>query len=111
MFSMYGESDMKKSGMLFFALILFACFDESSVVRPSETYKEDPDFGWRKDDFVPVLDDSKTFGGLESIYHVGDQIVLVDNYWSSNRYTSPSSVTYTPRVFASKIGSTHLGYA
>lgn len=98
---------MKKTGILFFVLVLFACFDESSVVRPSETYKEDPDFGWRKDDFVPVLDDSKTFGGLESIYHVGDRIILVDNHWSSNRYTSPGSVTYTPRVFASKIGSTH----
>lgn len=98
---------MKKTGILFFVLVLFACFDESSVVRPSETYKEDPDFGWRKDDFVPVLDDSKTFGGLESIYHVGDRIVLVDNHWSSNQYTSPGSVTYTPRVFASKIGSTH----
>lgn len=98
---------MKKTGILFFVLVLFACFDESSVVRPSETYPEDPDFGWRKDDFVPVLDDSKTFGGLESIYHVGDRIVLVDNHWSSNQYTSPGSVTYTPRVFASKIGSTH----
>ncbi len=97
---------MKKYCLFLFATLLFACFDESSVVRTSETYEEDPDFGWRKDDFIPVLDESKTFGGLESIYHVGDRIVLVDNYWSSNRYTSPGSVTYTPRVFASKIGST-----
>ena len=107
MFSMYGESDMKKTGILFLVLVLFACFDESSVVRSSETYKEDPDFGWRKDDFIPVLHDSKMYGGLKSIYHVGERIVLVDNYWSSNQYTSPGSVTYTPRVFASKIGSTH----
>lgn len=42
---MYGESDMKKMGLLFLVLVLFACFDESSVVRPSETYKEDPDLG------------------------------------------------------------------
>ena len=72
MSNMCGESDMKKTGIFFLVLVLFACFDESSVVRSSETYTEDPDFGWRKDDFVPVLDDSKTFGGLKSIYHVGE---------------------------------------
>ncbi len=49
---------------------------------------------------IPVLDESKPFGGLKSIYHVGDRIVLVDDYWSSNEYTSLESVTYTPRVFA-----------
>ena len=88
-------------------LLLFACSDEPFVTRTSEANNLDPDFGWRKGDFVPVLHDSKMYGGLKSIYHVGERIVLVDNYWSSNQYTSPGSVTYTPRVFASKIGSTH----
>ena len=98
---------MKNFCVLFFALLLFACSDEPSVTRTSEANNLDPDFGWRKGDFVPVLHDSKMYGGLKSIYHVGERIVLVDNYWSSNQYTSPGSVTYTPRVFASKIGSTH----
>ncbi len=101
---------MKRFCILFFALFLFACSDnptETDDFEEYHKYNDRPDFGWRKGDFVPVLDDSKSFGGLESIYHVGDRIVLVDNYWSSNEYTSPGSVTYTPRVFASKIGSTH----
>ncbi len=96
---------MKK--LFLFISLLLACSEESSGKMASESIIEDPDFGWRNDDFIPVLDDSRTFGGLESIYYVGDRIVLVDNHWSSNEYTSPGSVTYTPRVFASKIGSTH----
>lgn len=98
---------MKRYCVFLFALLLFACSDEPSVTRSSEANNLDPDFGWRKGDFIPVLHDSKMYGGLKSIYHVGERIVLVDNYWSSNQYTSPGSVTYTPRVFASKIGSTH----
>ncbi len=107
MFSMYGKSKIKNFCVLFLVLLLFACSDEPSVTRNSEANNLDPDFGWRKGDFIPVLHDSKMYGGLKSIYHVGERIVLVDNYWSSNQYTSPGSVTYTPRVFASKIGSTH----
>ncbi len=104
---MYGTSNMKKIFILFIVIILFACSDEPSVTRSSGTHNEDPDFGWRKGDFIPELHDSKMYGGLKSIYHVNDRIVLVDNYWSSNQYSSLGSVTYTPRVFASKIGSTH----
>ena len=104
---MYGKSKIKNFCVLFLVLLLFACSDEPSVTRNSEANNLDPDFGWRKGDFIPVLHDSKMYGGLKSIYHVGERIVLVDNYWSSNQYTSPGSVTYTPRVFASKIGSTH----
>ena len=91
-------------------MILFACSDNPTETEDFDKYykyNDRPDFGWRKGDFIPVLDDSKSFGGLESIYYVDDRIILVDNYWSSNEYTSPGSVTYTPRVFASKIGSTH----
>ena len=98
---------MKNLCVFLLALLLFACFDESSVTQAYREKEYDPDFGWRKGDFIPVLDESKSFGGLKSIYHVGDRIVLVDDYWSSNEYTSLESVTYTPRVFASKIGSTH----
>lgn len=104
---MYGKSKIKNFCVLFLVLLLFACSDEPSVTRNSEANNLDLDFGWRKGDFIPVLHDSKMYGGLKSIYHVGERIVLVDNYWSSNQYTSPGSVTYTPRVFASKIGSTH----
>ena len=102
---MFGGPNMKKIYFLFFLPFLFACSDEPSVTQSS--IYDDPDFGWRKGDFTPVLHDSKMYGGLKFIYHVGDRIVLVDNHWSSNQYTSPGSVTYTPRVFASKIGSTH----
>ncbi|MCQ2107344.1 MAG: hypothetical protein MJZ05_01105 [Fibrobacter sp.] len=98
---------MKCFFIFVFALILFACSDEPPVSQVPENYDDRPDFGWRKGDFIPVLHDSKMYGGLESIYHVDDRIILVDNHWSSNQYTSPGSVTYTPRVFASKIGSTH----
>lgn len=98
---------MKKLCLFILAMLLLACSEESSGTRASESNIEDPDFGWRKDGFIPVLPESKMYGGLKSIYHVGNRIVLVDNHWSSNEYTSPGSVTYTPRVFASKIGSTH----
>lgn len=98
---------MKNLCVFLLALLLFACFDESSVTQAYREKEYDPDFGWRKGDFIPVLDESKSFGGLKSIYHVGDRIVLVDDYWSSNEYTSLEPGTNTPRVFASKIGSTH----
>ena len=97
---MYGGFDMKNLCVFLLALLLFACFDESSVTQAYREKEYDPDFGWRKGDFIPVLDESKSFGGLKSIYHVGDRIVLVDDYWSSNEYTSLESVTHTPRVFA-----------
>lgn len=90
---------MKNLCVFFLAFFLFACTFESSVTTSREK-EYDPDFGWRKGDFIPVLDESKSFGDLKSIYHVGDRIVLVDDYWSSNEYTSLESVTYTPRVFA-----------
>ena len=86
---------------------LFACSDNPTETGDFDKYRkynDRPDFGWRKEGFIPVLDDSKSFGGLKDIYHVGDRIALIDNYWSSNEYTSPGSVTYTPRVFASEIG-------
>lgn len=103
----YGASSMKKILLLYLSFFLFACSDEPSVSQSPKNYDDRPDFGWRKGDFIPVLHDSKMYGGLKSIYHVGDRIVLVDNHWSSNQYTSPGAVTYTPRVFASRIGSTH----
>ena len=89
---------MKNLCVFLLALLLFACFDESSVTQAYREKEYDPDFGWRKGDFIPVLDESKSFGGLKSIYHVGDRIVLVDDYWSSNEYTSLESVTYTPKA-------------
>lgn len=107
---MHGDSSMKYLFLLFLAIVFFACSDNPS--KPDDfdkfhKYDDRPDFGWRKGDFIPMLHESKMYGGLKSIYHVGNRIVLVDNHWSSNQYTSPGSVTYTPRVFASEIGSTH----
>ena len=63
-------------------------------------------YGWRWDDFKPVPHASKMYGGVREIYHVGEWVVLMDDFYSSNEYTSPGKVTSTPRVFASKIGST-----
>ena len=101
---------MKYLFLLFLTIVFFACSDNPS--KPDDfdkfhKYDDRPDFGWRKGDFIPMLHESKMYGGLKDIYHVGNRIVLVDNHWSSNQYTSPGSVTYTPRVFASEIGSTH----
>ena len=107
---MLGDSSMKYLFLLFLTIVFFACSDNPS--KPDDfdkfhKYDDRPDFGWRKGDFIPMLHESKMYGGLKDIYHVGNRIVLVDNHWSSNQYTSPGSVTYTPRVFASEIGSTH----
>ena len=86
------------------ALFLFACTDKTS--SGPENREDERLYGWRWDDFKPVPDPSKMYGGLRRIFHVNGWIVLRDDYYSSNEYTSPGKITTTPRVFASKIGST-----
>lgn len=105
--SMCGGSSMKKLYILFIVLFVLACTD-SVTTRPDDgrNGQEESLFGWRWDDFVPVPDHSRLYGGLREIFHVGDWIVLRDDYYSSNEYTSPGKITLTPRIFASKIGST-----
>ena len=101
---MCGGSSMRLILAILAAFILEACTDRSSI-GPND-YNDDRVFGWRWDDFKPIPHDSKMYGGLREIYNVGEWLVLMDDYYSSNEYTSPGKITTTPRVFASKIGST-----
>ena len=95
---------MKSIVAILVAFVLLGCTDHTST-GPVEK-KEERLYGWRWDDFKSVPDASKMFGGLRRIFHVNGWIVLRDDYYSSNEYTSPGMVTPTPRIFASKIGST-----
>ena len=95
---------MKSIVAILVAFVLLGCTDHTST-GPVEK-KEERLYGWRWDDFKPVPDASKMFGGLREIYNVGEWIVLMDDYYSSNAYTSPGKVTATPRIYASRIGST-----
>lgn len=102
---MRGDSRMKILYVIFFTLCVFACSDPVSN-GPDDKQNNGKDFGWRWDDFKPVHHESKLYGGLRKIFHVNGWIVLRDDYYSSNEYTSPGKITTTPRVFASRIGST-----
>ena len=101
---MCGGSNMRALFAVLVALFLFACTDKTS--SGPENREDERLYGWRWDDFKPVPDPSKMYGGLRRIFHVNGWIVLRDDYYSSNEYTSPGKITTTPRVFASKIGST-----
>lgn len=86
------------------AFFFLSCTERTS--SGPDNREDEETYGWRWDDFRPVPDASRMYGGLRKLFHVNGWIVLRDDYYSSNEYTSPGYITITPRVFASKIGST-----
>ena len=102
--NMLGDTSMRIILAIFMAFFFVSCTERTS--SGPDNREDERIYGWRWDDFKPVPHASKMYGGVREIYHVGEWVVLMDDFYSSNEYTSPGKVTSTPRVFASKIGST-----
>lgn len=61
------------------------------------------DFGWQPAGFKPVIDNERG-GSLKLVTHSKDWLVIRDN-WTSPVEGKPNYLTFSPRVFVSKIGS------
>lgn len=102
---------MEKAVMRFFWILpaflgFAACsFDSSSSYNLDGGEK----FGWRKDEFCALLHESGFYGGLQGIFHVGDRIVLMDNYMSVKQDVS-SDLTPAPPDFCVFNWKRSLGY-
>lgn len=96
---------MKKGLLLLFAVFaLLACTDDSGVNPKHES--EPVTVGWRSAGFTPVISKQRG-GGLQKVTHSGNWLVLMDAWTSpvENQSDTWTTLTYTPRLFISKIGS------
>ena len=90
--------------LLFTVFALLACTDDS-VVNPKHE-SEPVTVGWRSAGFTPVISTQRG-GGLQKVTHSGNWLVLMDAWTSpvENQSDTWTTLTYTPRLFISKIGS------
>lgn len=96
---------MKKGLFLLFTIFaLLACTDDSGVNPKHES--EPVTVGWRSAGFTPVISKQRG-GGLQKVTHSGNWLVLMDAWTSpvENQSDTWTTLTYTPRLFISKIGS------
>lgn len=96
---------MKKGLLLLFAVFaLLACTDDSGVNPKHES--EPVTVGWRSAGFTPVISKQRG-GGLQKVTHSGNWLVLMDAWTSpvENQSDTWTTLTYTPRLFISKIGT------
>ncbi len=96
---------MKKGLLLLFTtLALSACTDDSGVNPKHES--EPVTVGWRSAGFTPVISKQRG-GGLQKVTHSGNWLVLMDAWTSpvENQSDTWTTLTYTPRLFISKIGT------
>lgn len=96
---------MKKEMFLLFTFFaLLACTDDSGV-NPKHG-SEPVTVGWRSAGFTPVISTQRG-GGLQKVTHSGNWLVLMDAWTSpvENQSDTWTTLTYTPRLFISKIGS------
>lgn len=96
---------MKKGLLLLFTVFaLLACTDDSGVNPKHES--EPVTVGWRSAGFTPVISKQRG-GGLQKVTHSGNWLVLMDAWTSpvENQSDTWTTLTYTPRLFISKIGS------
>lgn len=96
---------MKKGLLLLFTVFaLLACTDDSCVNPKHES--EPVTVGWRSAGFTPVISKQRG-GGLQKVTHSGNWLVLMDAWTSpvENQSDTWTTLTYTPRLFISKIGS------
>lgn len=96
---------MKKGLLLLFTIFaLLACTDDSGVNPKHES--EPVTVGWRSAGFTPVISKQRG-GGLQKVTHSGNWLVLMDAWTSpvENQSDTWTTLTYTPRLFISKIGS------
>lgn len=96
---------MKKGLLLLFAVFaLLACTDDSGVNPKHES--ESVTVGWRSAGFTPVISKQRG-GGLQKVTHSGNWLVLMDAWTSpvENQSDTWTTLTYTPRLFISKIGT------
>ena len=90
--------------LLFTTLALSACTDDSGVNPKHES--EPVTVGWRSAGFTPAISTQRG-GGLQKVMHSGNWLVLMDAWTSpvENQSDTWTTLTYTPRLFVSKIGS------
>ena len=96
---------MKKGLLLLFTIFaLLACTDDSGVNPKHES--EPVTVGWRSAGFTPAISTQRG-GGLQKVMHSGNWLVLMDAWTSpvENQSDTWTTLTYTPRLFVSKIGS------
>lgn len=95
---------MKKGYLLFTVFALLACTDDSGVNPKHES--EPITVGWRSAGFTPVISTQRG-GGLQKVTHSGNWLVLMDAWTSpvENQSDTWTTLTYTPRLFVSRIGS------
>ena len=96
---------MKKGLLLLFTVFaLLACTDDSGVNPKHES--EPVTVGWRSAGFTPVISKQRG-GGLQKVTHSGNWLVLMDAWTSpvENQSDTWTTLTYTPRLFISKIGT------
>ena len=95
---------MKKGSLLFTVFALLACTDDSGVNPKHES--EPITVGWRSAGFTPVISTQRG-GGLQKVTHSGNWLVLMDAWTSpvENQSDTWTTLTYTPRLFVSRIGS------
>ena len=90
--------------LLFTVFALLACTDDSCVNPKHES--EPVTVGWRSAGFTPVISKQRG-GGLQKVTHSGNWLVLMDAWTSpvENQSDTWTTLTYTPRLFISKIGT------
>ena len=96
---------MKNELLLLFTIFaLLACTDDSGVNPKHES--EPVTVGWRSAGFTPAISTQRG-GGLQKVMHSGNWLVLMDAWTSpvENQSDTWTTLTYTPRLFVSKIGS------
>ena len=95
---------MKKGYLLFTVFALLACTDDSGVNPKHES--EPITVGWRSAGFTPVISTQRG-GGLQKVTHSGNWLVLMDAWTSpvENQSDTWTTLTYTPRLLVSRIGS------
>lgn len=96
---------MKKEMFLLFTIFaLLACTDDSGVNPKHES--EPVTVGWRSAGFTPVISTQRG-SGLQKVTHSGNWLILMDAWTSpvENQSDTWTTLTYTPRLFISKIGS------
>lgn len=80
----------------------FACANDTSA-NPKNEKKVSSVVGWRSAGFTPVISGQRG-GGLQKVVHSGNWLVLMDA-WTSPVEGKAETLTYSPRLFISKIGT------
>lgn len=94
---------MKRILALLLAVFVFsACTDDTGTNLKNEEVPSSV-VGWRSAGFTPVISFERG-GGLQKVVHSGNWLVLMDA-WTNPIEGKSGTLTYSPRLFISKIGS------